>query len=138
MQIHATCVSRNGAGVLLLGPSGSGKSDLALRLLECGFVLVSDDRVNIESGVATPPDSLAGLLEIRGLGILHVPHALSARLALAVELGEPGHRLPLPEQHLGLPLVRIDPSAASAALRVARALDCALGLTAQTAGAFAP
>lgn len=139
MQIHASCVSRDGAGVLLLGPPGCGKSDLVLRLLECGFVLVADDRVNITDGIASAPAALAGLLEVRGLGILRLAHAAEARLELAVDLHTPADRLPRPQRHaLGIPLVAIDPNAASAALRVARALDCATGLTKQTAGAFAP
>src|SRR6516162_9304950 len=80
MQIHASCAARDGAGVLLLGPPGSGKSDLALRLLDCGFMLVADDRVEVEGGVARPPPALAGLLEVRGLGILRLPYLQSARL----------------------------------------------------------
>lgn len=139
MQIHASCVSRDGAGVLLLGPSGCGKSDLVLRLLECGFVLVADDRVDISDAIASAPEALAGLLEVRGLGILTLPHVKQSRLALAVALSSAGERLPEPSRHatLDLPLVTIDPSAASAAARVGRALDCALGRTAQVAGAFA-
>jgi HPr kinase/phosphorylase len=138
MQIHASCAARDGAGVLLLGPPGSGKSDLALRLLDCGFMLVADDRVEVEHGVARPPPALAGLLEVRGLGILRLPYVQSARLALAVELAEPA-RLPAPATHaeLGLPLVTLDARAPSAAPRVALALDCALGRIAQVAGAFA-
>jgi HPr kinase/phosphorylase len=138
MQIHASCVSRDGAGVLVLGPSGSGKSDLVLRLLECGFVLVADDRVNILDGMASAPEALAGLLEIRGLGILRLSHADAARLSLVVELSPPAERLPSPRLHpdFGLPCITIDPTAASAAARVGRALDCALGLSPQVAGAF--
>ncbi|MBU6498144.1 MAG: HPr kinase/phosphatase C-terminal domain-containing protein [Rhodospirillales bacterium] len=139
MQVHASCVARDGAGVLLVGPSGSGKSDLALRMLDRGFALVADDRVEIEGGMARAPAALAGLLEVRGLGILRLPHLAEARLALAVELGGEVARLPAPGRHVatGLPLIRLDPAPASAAQRVALALDCALGRLAQPAGAFA-
>lgn len=137
MQIHASCVSRDDAGVLLLGVPGCGKSDLVLRLLECGFVLVADDRVNISDNIASAPASLAGLLEVRGLGILRLPYVAKAHVALAVELDTTSERLPLPRRHdMGWPLIRIDPAAHSAPLRVARALDCALGLIGVVAGAF--
>jgi HPr kinase/phosphorylase len=132
-------VSRDGDGVLLIGPSGSGKSDLALRLLGRGFLLVADDRVDIDNGVAAPPAALAGLLEVRGLGIVRLPYAATARLALVAELGIAAERLPAVGRHagLGLPLVRLDPTAASAPERLALALDCALGRVSQVAGAFA-
>jgi HPr kinase/phosphorylase len=82
---------------------------------------------------------LAGLLEVRGLGIVRLPHVASARLALVVELGNDAPRLPAPTRHdaLGLPMTRLDGFAASAPERVALALDCALGRTPQVAGAFA-
>jgi len=131
-------VARDGSGVLLLGPSGSGKSDLALRLIDRGFVLVADDRVEIEAGIAWPPAPLAGLLEIRGLGILRLPHLVHATLALTVELGGDGDRLPAPRRHAGLdlPLIRLDSRRASAALLVSHALDCAAGARRTHAGAF--
>ncbi len=102
-------------------------------------MLVADDRVVVEEGVARPPPALAGLLEVRGLGILRLPYVQSARLALAVELAEPP-RLPAPAAHaeLGLPVIAIDARSPSAARRVALALDCALGRITQVAGAFAP
>ena len=69
MFLHATCVAINDQGVLLVGPSGVGKSDLALRLIDGGAELVSDDqtKVCLEKGklLASPPDKLAGMLEIR-------------------------------------------------------------------------
>lgn len=149
MQIHASCVSRDGAGVLLQGPPGSGKSDLVLRLLDCGFELAADDRVEIENGWASPPDALAGLLEVRGLGVLIMAYKAPVRLILAVELSSlafaSAERLPAPRFHpflvnagLALPVVIIDPAQPSAPARVGRALDCALGVTRQVAGAFAP
>lgn len=139
MQIHGSCAARNGAGVLLLGPPGSGKSDLVLRLLDRGFVLVADDRVEIDAGLARAPAALAGLLEVRGLGILRLPFLPAARLALAVSLTGPFPRLPVParEPVTGLPLIAVDAAAPSAPARVALALDCAQGRVAQVAGAFA-
>ena len=139
MQIHGSCASRSGDGVLLIGPPGAGKSDLLLRLLSRGFDLVADDRVDIVDGIAGPVRNLAGLLEVRGLGIVRLPHVGSARLALVVELGDLAVRLPEPARHpaLDLPLVRLDPWVASAPERVALALDCSLGRVAQLAGAFA-
>jgi HPr kinase/phosphorylase len=143
MQIHGSCAAKAGAGVLLVGPPGSGKSDLVLRLRIHGFDLVADDRVEVDHGIARPPPALAGLLEVRGLGIFRLPYAAEARLALVVDLAAllpPGTpRLPMPERHaaLDLPLVRIDAAAASAPERVALALDGALGRVGQIAGAFA-
>ncbi len=112
---------------------------MVLRLIDRGFQLVADDRVDVADGWASPPPSLAGLLEVRGLGILRMAHAARARLALAVDLGGAGERLPTPERHdsLDLPLIRIDPAAGSAPRRIALALDCALGRIEQVAGAFA-
>jgi HPr kinase/phosphorylase len=112
---------------------------MVLRLLDHGFVLVSDDRVEIEDGCARPVIGFAGLLEVRGLGIVRLPHLASARLRLAVSLGPVAVRLPEPASHAptGLPLVAVDPSRPSAARVVALALDCALGRVAQHAGAFA-
>ncbi len=139
MQIHGSCASRTGDAVLLLGPPGAGKSDLLLRLLARGFDLVADDRVEIADGMAHAVPELAGLLEVRGLGIVRLPHVPAARLALVVELAGAMRRLPAPARHaaLDLPVTRIDPIAASAADRVALALDCALGRTTLLAGAFA-
>jgi HPr kinase/phosphorylase len=139
MQMHGSCASRVGDGVLLIGSPGAGKSDLLLRLLARGFDLVADDRVEILAGIARAAPTLAGLLEVRGLGIFQMPHVEAARLALVVELGGPGDRMPVPSRHraLGLPLVRIDPWSVSAPERVGLALDCALGRVSQVAGAFA-
>jgi HPr kinase/phosphorylase len=138
MQVHGSCAARDGAGVLLMGPPGSGKSDLVLRLLSRGFDLVADDRVDITDGIASAPAALAGMLEVRGLGLMHLPHRPTAAIALVVALGATPPRLPLPTRHptLALPQVGIDAAAASAPERVALALDCALGRVTQRAGAF--
>ncbi|MGC8477483.1 MAG: HPr kinase/phosphorylase [Acetobacteraceae bacterium] len=134
--VHASCVARDGAGVLLLGPPGCGKSDLALRLLARGFQLVADDQVLLTGNQAAPPPALAGLLEVRGLGIVRRPFVAPVAVALRVRLGPPGPRLPdaLPP---GLGEIRLDPAAASAPERVALALDCATGQAALLVGAFA-
>ena len=123
----------------MVGPSGSGKSDLVLRLLSRGFELVADDQVDIADGVASCPPELAGLLEVRGLGIVRLLYRAQARLVLVVELDGRADRMPIPDQHpeLNLPIVRLDAAAASAPERVALALDCALGRVRQVAGAFA-
>ncbi|MBL6851869.1 MAG: HPr kinase/phosphatase C-terminal domain-containing protein [Alphaproteobacteria bacterium] len=98
MNIHATCVVYKRAGILLIGKSGSGKSDLALRLIALGARLVADDRTDlkVKNGalVATPPKVIAGLLEIRGVGIVETPNAASTRIALVVDLSGKVERLP--------------------------------------------
>ena len=100
MTIHATCVrlDRAGlvfgaprdAGILLLGNSGAGKSDVALRLIALGAKLVADDRTElfVEKGklYGRAPKSIAGLLEIRGVGILKIPSIKKARIMLAIKL----------------------------------------------------
>jgi HPr kinase/phosphorylase len=138
-RMHGSCVARGGQAVLLIGPPGSGKSDLVLRLLGRGFDLVADDQVDIANGLVTAPAALAGLLEVRGLGIFRLPYAPSARLALVVDLVTRAERLPEPAIHAGLnvPLVHIDADAASAPDRVIVALECALGRMTQVAGVFA-
>jgi serine kinase of HPr protein (carbohydrate metabolism regulator) len=127
-MIHATCVAIDRVGVLLRGPSGSGKSDLALRLIDGGAALVADDRVvlNVEAGrlVARAPNAIAGLIEARGLGPLAVRATASVPVGLIVDLvaGREVERYPEPEFHtlLGvrLPLVRLDPFEASAPAKV--------------------
>lgn len=123
----------------MVGPPGSGKSDLALRLLARGFELVGDDQVDVTDGTVSCPVELAGLLEVRGLGIVRLPCRANARLALVVELGATVDRMPFPAQHpnLGIPVISIDATAASAPEKVALALECALGQVTQVAGAFA-
>jgi HPr kinase/phosphorylase len=135
--IHASAAARDGAGVLLLGPPGAGKSDLVLRLLPLGFALIADDQVLVRDGVASAPERLRGLLEVRGLGLIRLDF-VTAPLVLAVELSA-GARLPAPRRYadLDLPLINLDANAASAPQRVALALDCLQGKIPLVAGAFA-
>ena len=131
-RLHATCVQLDGVGVVLLGPSGSGKSDLALRLIDAGALLVADDQLEVEVGpagpVGRPAERLAGLLEVRGLGILRLPYCAATSLGLVVELEVAGStpRLPEPSTYpiLGTELrrLRLDPRQASAAAKIRLAL----------------
>lgn len=137
MEIHASCAARHAAGVLLLGPSGSGKSDLLLRLLDQGFMLVADDRVVIEAGFARARRGGEGLLEVRGIGIVRLPFLAEVRLRLAVRLGGgAGERLPMPNPlpGLGIPVIDYDAAWPSSAARVRVALDCVTGQIEQVSG----
>jgi HPr kinase/phosphorylase len=140
VRIHGSCVARDGSGVLSVGASGAGKSDLTLRLLGRGFTLVADDQVEITDGLARAPEALAGLLEVRGIGIVQLPYISNVKLRVIIALTDQPERLPVSEQHgeLGLPVVRLQAAGASAPDRVALALDCALGHVTQCVGAFAP
>jgi serine kinase of HPr protein (carbohydrate metabolism regulator) len=131
--LHASTVACQGRAVLITGPSGSGKSDLALRMLDRGFALVSDDQTIVKRDgdrlLASPPPNIAGKLEIRGLGIIDVDHLTDMPVALIVELTlSEIQRLPddsreRPILGVNLPLVTIDAMTASAPSKVALALD---------------
>jgi serine kinase of HPr protein (carbohydrate metabolism regulator) len=131
-ELHASCVALGGQGVVLRGPSASGKSDLALRLIDAGATLVADDRLLVERRggqlIGRAPAALAGLLEVRGLGIMRVEHCAAAPLGLVVELGEAAAwpRLPEPMTHellgVALPCVRLDPRAPSSCAKIKLAL----------------
>jgi HPr kinase/phosphorylase len=91
--LHASCVAVEGQGLLILGPAGSGKSSLALRLISLGAALVSDDLTRVtRSGdrlvASCPNPDLQGLIEARGLGILRAPKVESAELSLAIDMGQ--------------------------------------------------
>lgn len=127
-QVHGTSVAVAGVAVLLRGKPGSGKSDLALRLIDGGARLVSDDqtRLECEDGrlTASCPGPMAGFLEVRGVGVVRVASTDKAPLGLVVDLvGEASvERLPVSEscEYLGIevPLLRLCPFAASAAAKL--------------------
>jgi serine kinase of HPr protein (carbohydrate metabolism regulator) len=130
--VHASTVSLAGRAVLITGPSGSGKSDLTLRLLDRGFALVSDDQTLVrridDQLIASAPATIAGKLEIRGIGIVEMEHAGDMPVALLVELTSEIQRMPddsreRPILGVPLPLISIDAMAASAPSKVALALD---------------
>ena len=130
--IHASTVANDGRAVLITGPSGAGKSDLTLRLLDRGFKLVSDDRTIVRRDgdrlLASAPPNLAGKLEVRGIGIIEMEHVSEVPVALIVELTSDIQRLPddsreRPILGIAVPLISIDATTASAAAKVALALD---------------
>jgi HPr kinase/phosphorylase len=133
VRLHATCVQIGDTGVLLLGPSGSGKSDLALRLIDAGALLVADDQVEVERRgeqlLGRAAEALAGLIEVRGVGILRMPYRPESPIDLAVELAPVGQLARLPDTvgypllGIELPLLRLDPRAPSAAAKVRLALS---------------
>lgn len=137
---HATAIASAGHGVLITGPSGSGKSDLALRMIAWPpagfsiepFALVSDDQVLLRRDgtrlLAAAPHTIAGRLEVRGLGIVALDYVAKAHIRLVVELSpaEAIERMPGPEsvtlQGVLVPLIRLFPHEASAPVKVALAL----------------
>jgi serine kinase of HPr protein (carbohydrate metabolism regulator) len=130
--VHASTVTRDGRAVLITGPSGSGKSDLALRLLDRGFTLVSDDQTVVKKDgnrlLASAPPTIAGKLEIRGMGIVEMDRVDNVPVALIVELTGDIQRLPddsreRPILGVSLPLITIDAMTASASAKVSLALD---------------
>ena len=131
-MFHATTVARDGRAVMITGPSGSGKSDLALRLFDHGFQLVSDDQTIVARDgdrlLASAPPNIAGKIEIRGLGIVDMEAIDEVPVALVVELASEIHRMPDDSRErtilgVSIPLVSIDAMTASAASKVALALD---------------
>ncbi len=144
MLVHATCLSIGSSGVLLMGKPGSGKSDLALRLIDApgrgtgenilDAKLVSDDQVLLAREehwlVAQAPDALTGLIEIRGLGVVPVPTAMQVKVDLVVDLVLTSEVERMPDrkassrEFLGVPvpLISLHPFTASAPARLRAAV----------------
>jgi HPr kinase/phosphorylase len=132
IRVHGTSVALGGDGVLLRGPSGSGKSDLALRLIDQGARLVADDQTELRliGGALrmSAPSTIAGQIEVRGVGILRVESVKSAPLSLVVDLvaSDAVERLPesLTCAFLGcrVPRLRLAPFEASVAAKLRLAL----------------
>ena len=97
-RLHATTVAIDGMAVLIEGASGSGKSDLALRLIDRGAILVSDDQTLVVRAGATllarAPTTIAGRIEVRGIGILAMPYFEDVPVALLVRVDGAIERMP--------------------------------------------
>jgi serine kinase of HPr protein (carbohydrate metabolism regulator) len=143
-HVHATAIALGERSVLIRGPSGSGKSDLALRCIAAPALahipfraeLLADDQVILSCSSAgietTSPPAIAGRIEVRGLGVLELPFRASAHLALVVDLVPPEEvqRYPLEPMtatFLGIevPVVRLTPFEASAPVKLLLALHAA-------------
>lgn len=131
MLLHATAVAIEGRAVLITGPSGAGKSDLALRLIDRGAVLVSDDQVALtvdDTGhlLASAPATIAGQIEVRGIGIVAMAHVSPVAVALLIELTQKMDRMPerRTRELCGqeLPVFALDPFEASAPIKAEHAL----------------
>lgn len=129
--LHASCVAINGRAVLIEGRSGTGKSDLALRLIDRGGLLVSDDYTVLtrREGVltATPPANIAGKMEVRGLGLVELDFAQNVPVALVVVADNDPVRMPEAEASRAiagvvLPELRLSLLEPSAPIKVERAL----------------
>ncbi|MCK5296893.1 MAG: HPr kinase/phosphatase C-terminal domain-containing protein [Alphaproteobacteria bacterium] len=139
IMLYAASVDYKGSGILIMGISGSGKSDLALRLIGRGAKLVSDDQTEIkaEDGVlfASPPEIIKGLIEVRGLGLAKIEHVEKTPIRLVIELTDKQNVERLPEkdfceiQGVNLRKVALDPFEASTVEKVLIALDVVTGKT---------
>ncbi len=137
--LHGTCIAFGSTGVLLRGASGAGKSDLALRLIgrrDLDVRLVADDQISLSQRAgglwASAPDRIAGMMEVRGVGLVQMDYVAEAELRLVLDLSPPGDVPRLPEaatctiDGIQLPLYACAPYEASAADKIAllvRSLD---------------
>lgn len=129
--LHASCVAIGTHAVLIEGQSGAGKSDLALRLIDRGAALVSDDyTMLVRSGrvlLATPPATIAGKIEVRGLGIFDMPHVDRIPVALLIELTDEVERMPFDLEKrriagIDVPVIALNGLHASGPIKVEMAL----------------
>ncbi len=132
--LHATGICINGHAIALLGKSGSGKSDLALRLIDRGATLIGDDylKIIVENDAVTvcPVDNILNKLEVRGIGITEIPSSGPAVLALCIVLDKAPERLPFDFQTINvagydIPAIALSAFEASAVIKVELALKAA-------------
>lgn len=126
--LHATSVVFCGRGLLLRGASGSGKSDLALRIMDAGGSLVSDDYTQLvvkdNQLIASPPETIKGMIEVRGIGLLKVAHVPSTRIDVLIECESKEVIERLPQvihteiEGISLPTLKVYPFEASAVAKL--------------------
>ena len=125
--LHVSAVARNGGAILIGGRSGAGKSDLALRLIDRGAILISDDYTLVRRVdgrlLASPPATIAGKLEVRNLGILEFDHVDDVPVCLYVDLDRPAERQPEGEASvsvagIAIPVIALNGLEASAPVKV--------------------
>lgn len=132
--LYSSCVELKGAGILICGESGSGKSDLSLRLIEQGATLVSDDQTALEKNEngelkASAPKALEGFLEVRGLGIVSMPFLRKTTVKLKINLCPSSeiNRMPIPAaeriEAVNIPVIQIDAVEPSAVAKIKLALS---------------
>jgi serine kinase of HPr protein (carbohydrate metabolism regulator) len=128
LMVHATAIAIDGRVILLRGPSGAGKSDLAVRLIDSGARLLADDQVLLRRAdnrvLVRAPAAIAGLIEVRGVGIMRVDCLDEAPLALIVDLAPSAQIERIPDNRfeevlgLAIPLIALAPFEASAAAKL--------------------
>jgi len=130
--VHTSCVAIDGRAVLIGGESGRGKSDLALRLIDRGARLVSDDYTIVRRAggllLASPPETIAGKMELRGVGIVEFPTERDVPVALFVDLDRAADRLHEPGETcrvagLDIPVIALSALEPSAPIKVEAALQ---------------
>ncbi|MBV7259418.1 HPr kinase/phosphorylase [Erythrobacter crassostreae] len=130
--VQASAVAIAGRVLMIEGPPGSGKSSLALALIDRGAKLIGDDAVtlSVDSGqiIASPPPNIAGLIEVRGIGLIKLPLGEPAPLSLILSLGEKGPRLPETIAHreilgISIPTLPFLPGEIAPAVRAEWALN---------------
>jgi serine kinase of HPr protein (carbohydrate metabolism regulator) len=135
--VHASCIERAGRALLIAGPSGSGKSDLALRLIDRGATLISDDYTILtrvgQQLMAHAPETIKGKIEVRDLGIIEMKATQDVAVALIIDLSEPSDRFPLELKErliagLRIPMMGLRPFEATAPIKAELALSQAIAL----------
>jgi serine kinase of HPr protein (carbohydrate metabolism regulator) len=128
LMVHATAIAIDGRAILLRGPSGAGKSDLAVRLIDGGARLLADDQALLRRAdnrvLVRAPATIAGLIEVRGVGVVRVDCLDEAPLALVVDLAPSAQIERIPDNRfeevlgLAIPLIALMPFEASAAAKL--------------------